>query len=151
MVCEMLTAQTSITRAGDARYARRARTPHGCPQLGSYQLEHCRNGPVVVAVGNANLIDGRNTIHSPIESGGDPPYRVGIYAVSGDRAIFGSPLFKDSAKQDYTLRCGSPAAVGHVAAGAYAPGSRSNLWWKRDFPPEAKRTGFDRSEQGEVC
>ena len=81
----------------------------------------------------------------------ETPDRVGIYAVNADRAIFGSPLFKDSAKQDFTLRRGSPAAVGHVAAGAYAPGSRSNLWWKRDFPPRLVRTGFDRSEQGEAC
>jgi hypothetical protein len=48
-------------------------------------------------------------------------------------------LFKDAVNQDFTLRPGSPAVVGHSAAGAYAPGSRSRLWWKRDFPPSLVR------------
>ena len=95
----------------------------------------------------SNLIDGRNTIDSPIESEGDLSDRVDIYAVNGDRAIFGSPLFKDSAKQDFTLRRGSPAAVGYAAVGAYAPGSPSQLWWKRDFPPTLLRTRFNQSER----
>jgi hypothetical protein len=82
-----------------------------------------------------NLIDGRNTVNLPIKSGGAPSDQVDIYAVNGDAAIFGDPLFKDSANQDFTLRRGSPAAVGRIAAGAYAPGSPSRLWWKRDFPP----------------
>jgi hypothetical protein len=86
-----------------------------------------------------NLIDGRNTINSPIKSGGAPVDQVDIYAVNGDAAIFGNPLFKDAVNQDFTLRPGSPAVVGHSAAGAYAPGSRSRLWWKRDFPPSLVR------------
>ena len=96
---------------------------------------------------NGNLIDGRNTIGSPIESGGDPADRVNIYAVNGGQAIFGNPLFKDPADQNFTLRRGSPAATGHVAAGAYASVSPSKLWWKRDFPPDF-RNRFDRSGQG---
>jgi hypothetical protein len=97
-----------------------------------------------------NLIDGRNTIGFPIKSGGAPSDRVDIYAVNGDRAIFGDPMFKDATNQDFTLRRGSPAVVGHVAAGAYAPGSPSPLWWKRDFPPKLVRSRFDRSNRGKV-
>ena len=84
---------------------------------------------------NGNLIDGRNTIDTAIESGGNPEDRVKIYAVSGSQAIFGDPLFKDLTNQDFTPRRGSPAAATRVAVGAYTPGSRSKLWWKRDFPP----------------
>jgi hypothetical protein len=85
-----------------------------------------------------NLIDGRNTVDSPIRSGGRPINRVNIYAVNGVKAIFGNPLFKDPANQDFSLRRGSPAAVDNVVIGAYAPGSRTQPWWKRNFPP--KRT-----------
>jgi hypothetical protein len=98
----------------------------------------------------ANLIDGRNTIHSPIESGGDPADRVKIYAVNGNRPIFHSPLFKDAANQDFTPRRGSPRVIVHVATGAYAPGSPSKAWWKSDFPPRMVHTGFDRSKRGKV-
>jgi hypothetical protein len=98
----------------------------------------------------ANLIDGRNTIDSPIESGGDLPDRVNIYAVNGNRAIFGNPLFRDPTNQDFTLRRGSPAAVRPVAAGAYPPGSPLQLWWKQDFPPRLVRMRFDRPEQGKA-
>ncbi|HXW30209.1 MAG TPA: right-handed parallel beta-helix repeat-containing protein, partial [Xanthobacteraceae bacterium] len=87
-----------------------------------------------------NLIDGRNTIDFPIKSGGAPSDQVDIYAVNGDAAIFGNPLFKDAVNQDFTLRPGSPAVVGHVAAGAYAPGSPPRLWWERDFPPRLVRS-----------
>ena len=65
-----------------------------------------------------NLIDGRNIIDSPIESGGYPIDQVKIYAVSGDRATFGDPLFKDPANQDFTLGRRSPAAISRVAAKA---------------------------------
>ena len=90
-----------------------------------------------------NLIDGRNTIDHPIASGGDPADRVNIYAVNGDRPIFGNPLFKDPADQDFALRRGSPAAAGGIAAGAYPRGSSSNLWWKDDFPRRLFRARFD--------
>ncbi len=90
-----------------------------------------------------NLVDGRNTINSPIESGGKLPDRVRIYAVNGRRAIFGNPMFKDPANQDFTLRRASPAAAARVAAGAYTPGSRPRLWWKYEFPPKLFRTNFD--------
>jgi hypothetical protein len=82
-----------------------------------------------------NLIEGTNNVNSPIESGGDPPDRVQIYAVNASRPIFGNPLFRNPASQDFTLRRDSPAVSGKFAAGAYAPGSRSHLWWQRDFPP----------------
>jgi Right handed beta helix region len=98
----------------------------------------------------ANLIDGRNAVDSPIESGGDPPDRVNIYAVNGNRAILGNPLFRDPTKQDFTLRRGSPAAGHRIAVGAYAPGSPSQLWWKQDFPPRLVRMPFDRPEQGKA-
>jgi hypothetical protein len=82
-----------------------------------------------------NLIDGRNSIDTPILSGGNPNNRVKIYAVNGERAIFADPMFKDPGEQDFSLRRGSPAAARHVAAGAYTPGTSSELWWKRRFPP----------------
>ena len=82
-----------------------------------------------------NLIHGSNRIDSPVRSGGYPSDRVNIYAVNGDRAMFGSPLFKDRGKQDFTLRRGSPAAIGGVAAGAYVPEESAQFWWKRNFPP----------------
>src|SRR5262249_47880818 len=56
-----------------------------------------------------NLIDGPNVIDSPIESGGNSSDRVKIYAVNGARPIFGNPMFKDPANQDFSLRRGSPA------------------------------------------
>ena len=94
----------------------------------------------------ANLIDGRNAINSPIESGGDPSDRVGIYAINGDHPIFGDPLFNDPVNQDFTLRRGSPAVEGHVAVGAYTSGLPSPLWWKHDFPPRMAHIHFDRSD-----
>lgn len=90
-----------------------------------------------------NLIDGRNTINQAIESGGNPVDRVKIYAVNGRRPIFGNPLFKDADNQDFTVHRESPAVAGSVAVGVYAPGSSSNLWWKRDFPPTMFRVRFD--------
>jgi hypothetical protein len=87
-----------------------------------------------------NLIDGRNKINSPIKSGGAPADQVDIYATNGDAAIFGKPLFKNAVNQDFTLRPGSPAVVGHIAAGAYAPGSPWRPWWKRDFPARLTRS-----------
>jgi hypothetical protein len=83
-----------------------------------------------------NLIYGQNETDSAIESGGDSPDRVQIYSVNGDRAIFADPLFNDPANQDFTLGRGFAAAVDHKLRGAYAPGSSSLFWWKRDFPPK---------------
>ena len=83
-----------------------------------------------------NLIYGRNSISSPIESGGAEFDRVKIYAVNGDRAIHADPLFRDAARQDFTPRHASPAKMGSTFAGAYAPGSPSDLWWLRDLPDE---------------
>jgi Right handed beta helix region len=92
-----------------------------------------------------NLIHSRNTVDMPIESGGNPPDQVKIYAVDGDRAIFGDPLFREPAEEDFTLRPGSPAVAGLIAAGPYTPGSRLKLWWKRNFPPELFYTGLNGS------
>jgi parallel beta-helix repeat protein len=95
-----------------------------------------------------NLVDGSNTIESPIQSGGAPSDRVNIYAVAGDQPIFGDPLFKDPANQDFSLRRGSPAALGRYA-GAYAPGQSSKLWWKQAFPPGLVRARY-RSKAGKA-
>ena len=83
-----------------------------------------------------NMIDGSNTVGSPIESGGDPADRVRIYAVNGERANLGKPLFKDPSDQDFTLRRSSPAPAAGVTEGVDMTGSASQLWWKQDFPPE---------------
>jgi len=89
----------------------------------------------------ANLLHGQNIIGSPIRSGGNPADRVNIYALNGKRAIFGNPLFKDPAEQDFTLGRNSPAAIGH-GAGAYPQDGSLELWWKRNFPPRLVRTNF---------
>lgn len=73
-----------------------------------------------------NLIDGRNTIESPIESGGQPADQVKIYATNGDHPIFGNPLFNDPTNQDFDVRRNSPAP--DLA-------TRTSTWWKGDFPP----------------
>jgi hypothetical protein len=90
-----------------------------------------------------NSIDGHNLVDSPIASRGNLTDRV--YAVSGDHAIFGNPLFKNAARQDFSLQRGSPALSGRVTMGAYAPSSTPHLWWKRDFPPRLIR--FDGSKK----
>ena len=81
-----------------------------------------------------NLIYGRNIIYSPIRSGGNPPDRVKIYAVNGDQAVFGNPLFKSAERQDFTPTCGSPASIGGVKAGVFVPKQGSTQWWQRKFP-----------------
>jgi len=85
---------------------------------------------------SANLINGRNRIAAPIRSGGYPSDRVRIYAINGDQAIFGRPLFKDPANEDFNLRSGSRLLAGHAGAGGFAPDSLSQLWWKQEFPPK---------------
>jgi len=82
-----------------------------------------------------NLIDGRNTIASPIESGGTPPDRVKIYAINGKLAVFGDPMFKDPDNENFTARRASPALVGRVAEGIYVSRAESKFWWKHGFPP----------------
>jgi len=94
----------------------------------------------------ANLIDGRNTIDSPIRSGGAPRDRVNIYAVNGYQAIFGSPLFKDPVNHDFTLLPGSAAALISGTAGAHATGSAPQFWWKQHFPPQFANFSID-----EIC
>jgi hypothetical protein len=97
-----------------------------------------------------NLIDGRTTIDTPIRGGGAPSDSVDIYAINGERAVFGDPLFNDPANQDFTLRHDSPIAAKHTAAGVNPRGSPSGLWWKRDFPPRLVLTRFDRSKSGKT-
>jgi hypothetical protein len=83
-----------------------------------------------------NLIDGSNTINSPLRSGGNAPDRVLIYALNGMRAIYGSPMFKNPADQNFIPDRASPAGKSGAWVGAYAPGSLSRFWWKYDFPPK---------------
>jgi hypothetical protein len=84
---------------------------------------------------SGNLIDGRNLLDEPIQTGGDPPDGIEIYAVNGIKAIFGNPLFKDPSSQNFDLRHGSPAMSSHFAVGASSARSTGNFWWKRNFPP----------------
>src|ERR1035437_51078 len=77
-----------------------------------------------------NLIDGRNTIESPIESGGQPADQVKIYATNGDYPIFGDPLFNDPTNQDFSVRRASLAAPLMTSAD-----TRASTWWKGEFPP----------------
>ncbi len=82
-----------------------------------------------------NLIDDRSALAYPIESGGAPFDQVKIYAVNGDRATFGDPLFRNPADQDFAMRKVSPANKAHIFAGTNSPSSQSG-WWKKDFPPK---------------
>jgi hypothetical protein len=97
---------------------------------------------------NGNLIDGRNTIGSPIESGGNVQDRVKIYAANGRRAILGDPMFKNPANQDFMPRRSSPAAAAGTTAGAYAFRSPRDLWWKQNFPPQLFRGPLQRAQLG---
>ena len=92
-----------------------------------------RNLGILIA---ENMIGGRNSINSPIQGGGRPSDRVKIYATSGDRAVFGNPLFKEPARHDFTLHRNSPATAEDFPVGAYASGSSPQLWWKKNFPPK---------------
>jgi hypothetical protein len=83
-----------------------------------------------------NLIDGSNSIESPIKGDGYPPDQVDIYAVNGENAIFDDLLYKHAVNQDFRLRHSSPAVVGHHSIGVYALGAPSPSWWKQHFPPE---------------
>jgi Right handed beta helix region len=102
-------------------------------------LKNYTSWPLIARAQNiqidGNLIDGHNAIGSAIESGGNPEDRVNIYAVGGTHEVLGNPVFTDLANGDFTPRLGSPAAARRVAIGPYTPGSPSNLWWKRNFPP----------------
>jgi hypothetical protein len=95
-----------------------------------------------------NLIHGSNSIGSPIQSGGTTFDRVKIYAVNGDRPLFGEPLFTDSARQNFKPLKGSAALKSHIIAGAYRPNSAAPLWWAGDFPPKLISLIIDRPETG---
>ena len=90
-----------------------------------------------------NLINHDNTLNSPIESGGNPPDQVKIYAVDGERAIFGDPLFRDPADEDFSLDPASPA--GPVAVMPYPEDTPPQLWWRQDFPPTLIRLSHSRN------
>jgi Right handed beta helix region len=96
-----------------------------------------------------NLIHGRNSPGFPIQGGGRLADQVKIHAVNGNRPIFGDPLFRNPASQDFRRR-NLPAETTRHAAGAYAPGSSAQAWWKRDFPPRLVRTCFGRSNLANV-
>jgi hypothetical protein len=82
-----------------------------------------------------NLIFGANP-SSPIESGGNAFDRVKIYAADGDGEIFGDPLFRDPASQDFSLPKNSPAFSAHIFSEKDPPSILSENWWKEKFPPK---------------
>jgi len=86
-----------------------------------------------------NLIFGANVMTSPIESGGAPIDRVKIYAIDGDRTIFGDPLFENPAKQNFALKNASPATIAKLLTVASPGNASSHGWWKTGFPPKLVR------------
>ena len=86
-----------------------------------------------------NLLFGSNATASPIESGGAPIDQVKIYAVDGELALFGDPLFKNPAEQNFALRSGSPAIRAKLLTAANPGYTSSQDWWKRGFPPKLVR------------
>jgi hypothetical protein len=81
-----------------------------------------------------NLLDGADD-PPLIRSGGNPADQVIIHGVSGDRARFGDPRFKDPAAEDFRPQRGSPAFRDRRPMGAYLLDEASDFWWKHDFPP----------------
>ena len=94
-----------------------------------------------------NLIDGRNTIGSPIESGGDSPDRVDIYAVNGEPSDLRQSIVQRSRQSKLYPASRFSRGDWPRCCGSLRIGSPSKLWWKRDFPPRLVRTRFDRSGQ----
>jgi parallel beta-helix repeat protein len=88
-----------------------------------------------------NLIFGENPQRAPIQGGGLPFDQVKIYAVDGGRAVFGDPLFKDSADNDFTLLSHSPAKS---LTGFSSTADAFPAWWQRDFPPTLFRLNVSR-------
>ena len=86
-----------------------------------------------------NLIHGQNTVEEPITGGGNPPFRVKIYAINGSRAILADPFFKDPANENFVARPISPRLVKSAANAIYGVRS-SQPWWKQSFPPTLVRT-----------
>jgi Right handed beta helix region len=84
-----------------------------------------------------NLIDDRDRFTFPILSGGNADYRVNIYRVDGDHAVYGDASFENSSDGDFTLKRKSPAIKAHLLAGP-STGS-SSTWWKQNFPPRLFR------------
>jgi hypothetical protein len=82
-----------------------------------------------------NLLFGSNATAAPIESGGAPIDQVKIYAVDGDRALFGDPLFENPAEQNFALRRASPAIKAKLLTPPNPGYVASQDWWKRGFPP----------------
>ena len=111
-------------------------------------LEDLRQWEVVAREKNIkihdNLIDGRNSIDTPILSGGNSGDRVKIYAANGERAIFADPMFRDPGNEDFRPRRSSFAAATHVTGGTSGSAAASELWWKRRFPPRLVAYPFRR-------
>lgn len=110
-------------------------------QIGYSQLflKNNKSWPLIARAQNiqidGNLLDGRNTSGSAIQSGGNPEDRVNIYPISGTGEVSGNPFFTDLANEDFAVRRGSPTTTWPGVIGPYTPKSASNLWWKRNFPP----------------
>jgi hypothetical protein len=85
-----------------------------------------------------NLLDGADDPPA-IRSGGNPADQIMIYAVSGVRARFGDPRFKDPAAEDLRPERGSPAFRDHRPVGAYRLDEAPDFWWKHHFPPTRVR------------
>jgi len=67
-----------------------------------------------------NLIFDRNDVAYPIYVGWPPRDYANVYAISGDHALEGDPLFVDPQAQDFRLRSGSPACgqAPHASGGS---------------------------------
>jgi Right handed beta helix region len=65
-----------------------------------------------------NLVDGPNSVDTPIRGGGLPADRVMIFATLGNRPTIGKPSFKDPDNEDFSR-----------------PGRPLVPWWKTDYPP----------------
>lgn len=79
-------------------------------------------------------MNGPDALAAPIQGGGDLADQVKIYAIDGERPIFGDPKFRNPRREDFRLSKDVLAAVAGIEIGAYAPGT-DVLWWKRSFPP----------------
>jgi len=98
-----------------------------------------------------NLVHGQNAVEAPIISGGNPPFRVKVYAINGGRAILANPFFGDSANENFVPRPISPRLVSSITNAIY--GARSSQpWWKHNFPPMVVQTcNQSNLGDGSIC
>ncbi len=98
-----------------------------------------------------NLVHDRNNVTYPIYAGWSPDSYADIYAMEGEHAVIGDPLFVDAGSGDFFLGDGSPAFdagspavdfadpdgsrndIGALPAGA---GADREQWWRTGFPPQ---------------